>query len=703
MLLSAQIPVLYDDTVGSFYRESFLTTANFSSSASSSTNTATSGTGTWSTAGLSATSYYTGAGANSFASVFGATQTRTDGSYRATARGRRWGRITTYTEGASGVTHTGSSSSSESGSTVFIGSSLEYGAVMTTYPGVTTTIWVPTATRTTSSSSSSSTSSSGSTFNVTYAYNGFTEVLSGSPGLYGRATSTISYSSDSGGVRSTNLDGASTESRPNIVNYVASTTYSDERGRTNRTTTDSSLDAGTQLVSFHSELFVGNSTAEAFFMTTSRNTGVTPFILGGTEVFAGHYTSFGEGHQGMSTSIAAETVYEVINASDVSAVMTTFEGVQEFVSHTPTTLIFDFYDETGGVTEDAATLLSEGLSLTTSAVTREVPTVIETTWSIGLGSTFSFAAPIPIGVATTTKFRIDHYTFTQLQPVADTGGFQVLRATGSSGTITQIVAGPNTSYRTTSSFSSSSSTSETSAGYNMRRGETGSSQTFAGASARGLHVTYLAETLFPGPRTSSAPLVLRRVALGGVRAPASFSVGSPRYAEVDFEQNPTQYGIAQRPAVLGPLFANTDERGATGGAVRTQTAYSWGALTEPWSGVGGDLEFEMGILHRRTVVAADKPAQWDATAITPCGVFMTASYGESESGPTVFESTFIPRSSRTTQALAGARTVIDHVDYVGPFTTISNVVDTTEWEVTEGMHLLAATTPRFYNNTAEFF
>jgi hypothetical protein len=101
-------------------------------------------------------------------------------------------------------------------------------------------------------------------------------------------------------------------------------------------------------------------------------------------------------------------------------------------------------------------------------------------------------------------------------------------------------------------------------------------------------------------------------------------------------------------------------------------------------------------------MANDEPAEWGATAITPHGVYMTASYGEGESGPSGLVSTFFPNGEQTTLAMGGARTVMDQVSF-GVFSTYSSEELAGLIELIPERNFYLTSTPRFYNNTAEFF
>jgi hypothetical protein len=106
------------------------------------------------------------------------------------------------------------------------------------------------------------------------------------------------------------------------------------------------------------------------------------------------------------------------------------------------------------------------------------------------------------------------------------------------------------------------------------------------------------------------------------------------------------------------------------------------------------------------VAVNDKPGSWDAVAIHPVGVFLTAEYDDaSESGPTSSGTTHI--TSLGQSPLTGKRTVWEAVPYN---VWVPGTVDS--FFTYEGYDPLGPnplfeppgfTAPRYYNNTAEFF
>lgn len=196
------------------------------------------------------------------------------------------------------------------------------------------------------------------------------------------------------------------------------------------------------------------------------------------------------------------------------------------------------------------------------------------------------------------------------------------------------------------------------------------------------------EVLLPGlPNQGTPAQIVRKVFVGGVQAPNEVGTTFDRYRAPVFSPDPTQYGFAQRPAVLAPLFASTglSELSVTNGGQAHNTAYSW---------------------QTASVAVNDRPGSWDAVVIHPMGVFLTAEYDDSsESGPTSSGTTHIIFPGQS--PLTGKRTVWEAVPHNvwGPDTVDSFYSQA--FEYAHGPNLLFTppgfTAPRYYNNTSEFF
>lgn len=347
----------------------------------------------------------------------------------------------------------------------------------------------------------------------------------------------------------------------------------------------------------------------------------------------------------------------------------------------------------------AVTLGTAPPYITTSSTTRWVPSVGVETWpgqflvltgydapEYSLSEDYSETLTAPVGAV--TPYTVKYYNTTPhtlWKAVAQEPGVRSLRRVGhvESTTILETVAPylftEDTSYseQFISTFSSSAiGFAVTSSG--RTTATTVSSVSSAGLTETLFQWTFLSPGYFDGGGAGGTPVIVRREALGGIQIPDGLRTDSPRYGAPNLQQIPTQYGIAQRPAVLAPLFSDTDATSATGGPQVTETAYSW---------------------RGNHVAANDRPCSWNATAIIPHGVFMTAAYDSSSgTGATALQTTYLPHTEHTTRELTGDRTVMVPVG----FQSIDSVTRRS-WVVLGGGFVPYFTARRYYNNTEEFF
>ena len=353
----------------------------------------------------------------------------------------------------------------------------------------------------------------------------------------------------------------------------------------------------------------------------------------------------------------------------------------------------------------AVTLGTEPPSITTSSTTRRVPSVGVETWPEQLlvftgydayeySWTENYEETLLAPVGAVTPFTVSYYhptTHKLWKAVAQEPGVRSLRQTGlvESTAILETIAPylftEDTSYtgQFTSTYSSSAtffnngSVLTASTDWGRTVDTTMSGESSVGHTATLFQYTGLGYSAEDG--AGGTPVIVRREALGGIQIPNGLRTDSPRYRAPNLQQTPTQYGIAQRPAVLAPLFSDTDATFATGGPQATETAYSWRA---------------------NHVAAIDRPCSWNATAIIPHGVFMTAAYDSSSgTGPEDLQTTYLPRTGHTTRELTGDRTVMVPVAH----RSIYSVTQRSVLVSRGGFGVPFFTTPRYYNNTSEFF
>jgi hypothetical protein len=477
----------------------------------------------------------------------------------------------------------------------------------------------------------------------------------------------------------------------NTFDYIASTTSSyttlveDTVASTSavgtrsvRTTTYSETDAGGQLVSYHTELFA-DGTNEAVCIHTSFRTGAVCTLLGEPGVFAGDYVLIS--NRFFESTALRDEVAGVYDES-LAGVSTTYGETLPEVS-----VVWDDYNLYGGVTTyDAATQIVSS-KLTTYSSTRLTPSS-EANTSHFDAVTIEGSAFISEMVSTTTQFRASLATYAQWVPIAQEPGASAIRGVRS---FIEVKTVPTARDYVTTVDSSSSSSYSATGGYAgvFTTGEGSNSfDTYAeaGRTLRYIQKTKLEPENMPTP--AAIPVLVRRAGLGGMQIPSAFSTALGRFSNPQFEQPPTQYGFAQRPAVLAPLFSDTDVTSATGGAAATNTAFLWDAF---------------GVTTSYVVGENDRPATWDAFVITPVGVFMTAAYNDtSESGPSNLGTSYFQFAGQTTAALTGPRTVWEAVAHRSHGTESSELAGSAanSYGVLNG---LETTTHRFYNNTEEFF
>jgi hypothetical protein len=731
MAFVAQKPVLYEALGETYYYNSVYETfeeysSEFSTSSASSSNS----------------EYYTegagGAGGNnpftrsfssssSFEGAWSSTGYETSADFSQNSAGRHNSVNNSYTQKEQATTITESSSRTLWHSSA---STLEWYLYTTSFANKTTFV-VPYSTLTSSTSGSSSTSRSGSTSKTWYYFSGAYTTIEFLPGRSGVTFSELFVNSTPSGTTTSETSGGSQTDFDNTHTYLASTTYTlsyegndNVYYRTYKTVTVASVDAGTKLLRFDLEFFVAHPTVEAVCLYPNQQTGVVCPLLGEVGLFAGSSTTFPEGH--FYNVGAALQTYETFDAIVYGESTSTF-----FIGDTleEASATWGEYDSVGGASsEDARSTTDAASKVTTYSTTRVTPTVNEATGAISPGYSYDYTADNPAGDRYETYVRAVQSTCRRFYPEAEAGVVSVPELMGV--TSTEAVAYPKM-FVTTSSTSGSGTTSGTfgtrilaawwqdEVFYFVGLDATSSSgRSFtlskdAGSTYKPPRYSYTranpppvvgggspaypdespiygdTDTIYGdtvGPRYGygwfswAPPVVVRKVALGGMQIPQDFSVGGGRYANPVFAQTPSQYGFAQRPAVLGPLFADTEHLDGTGVAARTQTAHVWGVPQGAQAGV--------------VVGGNDAPAGWDATVVTPCGVFMTASYSGTESGPSELSSVYLPFTAQTTQVLGDARTVWVPADYH---------INKSSTGYAPWFDVFWAGTPRYYNNTSEFF
>ena len=731
MAFVAQKPVLYEALGETYaYNSAYETLERYSSEFSTSRgSTADSGYSTVGAGGAGGGSPFTKSftSSESFEGAWSSTGYETSADFYQNSAGRHNSVHISYTqkEQATTVTETSSQTLWHSSASTF-----EWYLYTTSF-GNNTTFVVPYATSTSSTSGSSSTSRSGSTSKTWYYFSGAYSTFEFLPGRSGATFSELFVNSTPSGATTSETSEGSQTDFENIRTYWASTTYTlsyEENDvvyyRTYNTVYPTSVDAGTKLLRFDLEFFVAHPTVEAVCLYPNQQTGVVCPLLGEAGLFAGSSTTFPAGH--FYNVGAALQTYETFDASVYGESTSTFFTGDTLEEASAT---WDEYDSVGGASSvDARSTTNAASKVTTYSTTRVTPTVSEATGAIPPGYSYDYTSDNPAGDRYETYVRAVQSTCRRFYPEAEAGVASVREPMGV--TSTEAVAYPKM-FVTTSSTSGSGTISNTfgtlvliprwveseqyfrpvsassSSGQSFTRskdaGSTGALPRYSYTRANPPPVVLGGSPAYPdespiygdtdtiygdtvGPRYGygwfswAHPVVVRKVALGGVQIPQDFSVGGGRYANPVFAQTPSQYGFAQRPAVLGPLFADTEHLEGTGLAARTQTAHVWGDPPGAQAGV--------------VVVGNDAPAGWDATVVTPCGVFMTASYSGTESGPSELSSVYLPFTAQTTQVLGDARTVWVPAAYR---------INKSSTGYAPWFDVFWAGTPRYYNNTSEFF
>lgn len=727
MAFVAQIPVLYEALGETYFYDSVYETFERYSSEFSTSSASYSNSDYYSELGLDEASSKAFSSSSSFEGAWSSTGYETSADFSQDSVGRHNSVHNSYTQKEQATTVTESSSQTLWSSS---GSTLEW-YLYTTSSGNNTTFVVPYSTLTSSTSGSSSTSRSGSTSKTWYYFSGAYTTIELLPGRYGTTFSELFVNSTPSGTTTSETSEGSQTDFENIQAYFASTTYmlSYEENdvvyyRTYNTVYPTSVDVGTKLLRFDLEFFAAHPTVEAVCLYPNQLTGVVCPLLGEAGLYAGSSITFPEGH--FYNVGAALQTFETFDASVYGESTSTF-----FVGDTmeEASATWDEYDSVGGASSvDARSTTNSASKVTTYSTTRATPTVNEATGAIPPGQSYDYTADNPAKNSHKTYVRAVQSTCCRFYPEAESGVVSVREPMGV--TSTEAVAYPKM-FVTTSSTEGSGTVSNTfhtlvlipwwieseryfrtlgassSSGHSFTRSK-GAGSTYArprysytranppvvvGGDGHypdefpiydGDTDTIYGDTVGPrygyGLFSWAQPVVVRKVALGGIQLPENFSVGGARYINAGFAQTPSQYGFAERPAVLGPILADTDQLDGTGGAAQTQTAHVWGSPPGAQAGV--------------VVGGNDAPAGWDATVVTPCGVFMTASYSGTESGPSELSSVYLPFNAQTTQVLGGARTVWVPAVYC---------INKSSTGYVPAFDVFWVGTPRFYNNTAEFF
>jgi hypothetical protein len=445
------------------------------------------------------------------------------------------------------------------------------------------------------------------------------------------------------------------------VGYVASTTVSYTTfvspgvpaSRTARTTTTSTVSyPHSRFVSFHTALFAADWRA-AVWLRLNTQTGRAGVFVGSeaTDVFVGDYT------------LITEPFYETTSHSSVVALVLD-QGLiswSSFQNERIPAYAFTADSIDWTTTYDVGTGITPGSWVTTFSEERAVPIFREFTVG-GDADTETHVGHFDGHTGTTTESLPWGTTRLVLEPVALAPGVSAVRQYIHTTTTQRRVTLRD--YVTTMSTSTASS-------------NTTRFSSVAAGSTRFLYQRTRFGQVNAFNVDDTPPVVLNRVNLGGVQAPDMRIGDGARYLQATFSPAPDQYAFAERPAVIAPLLDTDSPTAVTVGPPATETAFKWGTVS-----VGID----------------DKPAVWGATAITPVGVYLTATYNDvSERGPTSMGSTYYDPSGQTVTVLTGARTVWERVGYREWVTfTGTSGVDV-------GLDRLTTFSPRYYNNTAEFF